>query len=153
TERIQMGRPIREHPMIAEMLVDMETTLAGLRALATEASLLQDLATRGKDDVAARDLRELTPLVKWYGSEEIVRVCRNTLQIYGGYGVVTEYDVERHMRDALILPIYEGTSQIQSLMAVRDLMRAVLRDPRSLVRGGASRLLARAYLGGDYAVA
>ena len=152
-ERVQMGRPIREHPMIAEMLVDMETTLAGLRALATEASTLQDLATRGKDERAARDLRELTPLVKWYGSEEIVRVCRNTLQIYGGYGVVTEYDVERHMRDALILPIYEGTSQIQSLMAVRDLMRSVLRDPAGLVRGGPTRLLASAGLGGDYAVA
>ncbi|HYK97939.1 MAG TPA: acyl-CoA dehydrogenase family protein [Candidatus Acidoferrales bacterium] len=153
TERVQMGRPIREHPMIAEMLIDMETTLAGLRALATEASTLQDLSTRGKDERAGRDLRELTPLVKWYGSEEIVRVCRNTLQIFGGYGVVTEYGVERHMRDALILPIYEGTSQIQSLMAVRDLMRIVLRDPRSLVGGGPSRMLARAPLGGDYAVA
>ena len=153
SERVQSGRPIREHPMIAEMLMDMETTLAGLRALATEASTLQDLATRGKDERAARDLREITPLVKWYGSEEIVRVCRNTLQIYGGYGVVTEYDVERHMRDALILPIYEGTSQIQSLMAVRDLMRTVLRAPAALVRGGPTRLLAKADLGGDYAVA
>src|SRR5207248_1842755 len=130
TERVQMGRPIREHPMIAEMLLDMETTIAGLRALATEASTLQDLAIRGKDERAARELRELTPLVKWYGSEEVVGVCRDTLQIYGGYGVVTEYDVERHMRDALILPIYEGTSQIQSLMAVRDLMRTVRRGGR-----------------------
>src|SRR5438067_371829 len=152
-ERVQMGRPIREHPMIAEMLLDMETTIAGLRALATEASTLQDLAIRGKDERAARELRELTPLVKWYGSEEIVGVCRDTLQIYGGYGVVTEYDVERHMRDALILPIYEGTSQIQSLMAVRDLMRTVLRDPAVLVRGGPTPLLARASVGGDFAVA
>ena len=153
SERVQMGRPIREHPMIAEMLIDMETTVAGLRAIATEASTLQDLAIRGKDEHAARQLRELTPLVKWYGSEEIVRVCRDTLQIYGGYGVVSEYDVERHMRDALILPIYEGTSQIQSLMAVRDLMRSVLRDPGRLLRGGPTPMLARADLGGDYAVA
>jgi len=153
SERRQNGRPIREHPMIAEMLMDMETTIAGLRAIATEASTLQDLSTRGRDERAARDLRELTPLVKWYGSEEIVRVARNTLQIYGGYGVVTEYDVERHMRDALILPIYEGTSQIQSLMAVRDLMRTILRSPAALVRGGPTRLLANAGIGGDYAVA
>ncbi len=89
-------------------------------------------------------LRELTPLVKWYGSEEVIRVCRGALQIFGGYGVVTEYEVERHMRDALILPIYEGTSQIQSLMAVRDLVRAVLRNPASLVRGGPTPWLARA---------
>ncbi len=152
-ERVQMGRPIREHPMIAEMLLDMETTIAGLRALATEASLLQDEVAFAKDEKAARRLRELTPLVKWYGSEEVIGVCRNTMQIYGGYGVVTEYEVERHMRNALILPIYEGTSQIQALMAVRDLMRGILRDPARLVRGGPTPTLARAGVGGDYAVA
>jgi hypothetical protein len=145
--RVQSGRPIREHPMIAEMLMDMETTLAGLRALAAEASTLQDRVARG-DERAMRQLREVTPLVKWYGSEEIIRVCRSAMQIFGGYGVVTEYEVERHMRDALILPIYEGTSQIQSLMAVRDLLRVVLRTPASLVRGGPTPTLARAKLAG-----
>ncbi len=148
-ERIQSGRPIREHPMVAEMLLDMETTIAGLRALTTEASTLQDRVTYGKDERAARRLREITPLVKWYGSEEIIRVCRSALQIFGGYGVVTEYEVERHMRDALILPIYEGTSQIQSLMAVRDLMRVILRSPAALVRGGPTPTLARAKLAGQ----
>jgi alkylation response protein AidB-like acyl-CoA dehydrogenase len=148
-ERVQMGRPIREHPMVAEMLLDMETTVAGLRALATEASTLQDLVTHAKDERAARRLRELTPLVKWYGSEEIIRVCRSALQIFGGYGVVTEYEIERHMRDALILPIYEGTSQIQSLMAVRDLIRVILRSPASLLRGGPTPTLARAKFSGD----
>jgi alkylation response protein AidB-like acyl-CoA dehydrogenase len=146
-ERVQSGRPIREHPMIAELLLDMETTLAGLRALAAEASTLQDRVARG-DERAMRQLREITPLVKWYGSEEIIRVCRSAMQIFGGYGVVTEYEVERHMRDALILPIYEGTSQIQSLMAVRDLLRVVLRTPASLVRGGPTPTLARAKLAG-----
>ncbi len=147
-ERVQMGRPIREHPMIAEMLLDMETTLAGLRALSTEASTLQDQATHGKDERATRRLREITPLVKWYGSEEIIRVCRSAMQIFGGYGVVNEYEVERHMRDALILPIYEGTSQIQSLMAVRDLMRVILRDPRALLRSGPTAMLGRAKFDG-----
>jgi hypothetical protein len=94
-------------------------------------------------------LREITPLVKWYGAEEMIRLCRSALQIYGGYGVVTEYDVERHMRDSLILPIYEGTSQIQSLMAVRDLMRSLLRQPMSVLSGGPSRTLARAKFAGD----
>jgi alkylation response protein AidB-like acyl-CoA dehydrogenase len=153
-ERVQSGRPIREHPMVAEMLLDMDVTIAGLRALAMEASTLQDHVAHGKDERAARRLREITPLVKWYGSEEIIRVCRNALQIFGGYGVVTEYEVERHMRDALILPIYEGTSQIQSLMAVRDLMRVLLRAPATLVRGGPTPLLANAKVAagarGDY---
>jgi alkylation response protein AidB-like acyl-CoA dehydrogenase len=155
--RVQSGRPIREHPMIAELLLDMETTIAGLRAILTEAATLQDQVTHGKDERAARMLRELTPLVKWYGSEEVIRVCRGTLQIFGGYGVVTEYEVERHMRDALILPIYEGTSQIQSLMAVRDLMRLVLRDPARLLRGGPTSWLGRVRFAGargrDFAAA
>src|SRR4051812_14022042 len=148
-ERVQSGRPIREHPMIAELLLDMETTIAGLRAILTEAATLQDQVTHGSDESAARSLRELTPLVKWYGSEEVVRVCRGTLQIFGGYGVVTEYEVERHMRDALILPIYEGTSQIQSLMAVRDLMRVILRRPAALLRGGPTSWLGRAKFSGS----
>ena len=151
--RVQMGKPIREHPMVAEMLLDMETTIAGLRALTLEAALLEDEVAFARDERAAHRLRELTPLVKWYGSEEIVRVCRMALQVFGGYGVVTEYDVERHLRDALILTIYEGTSQIQSLMAVRDLMRGLLRSPQALVRGGPTPMLANSKIGGDYAVA
>src|SRR6266545_7883941 len=147
--RVQMGRPIREHPMIAEMLLEMETTVAGLRALVVEAAALQDAVMHSTDDRTAWRLRELTPLVKWYGAEEAVHTCRRALQIFGGYGVVTEYDVERHMRDALITPIYEGTSQIQSLMAVRDLMRSLLRRPQSLLSGGPSATLSRARFDGD----
>src|SRR5258706_7999466 len=146
--RVQMDKPIREHPMIAEMLLEMETTVAGLRALIVEAAALQDAVMHGADEGTAWRLRELTPLVKWYGSEEAVHTCRRALQIFGGYGVVTEYDVERHMRDALITPIYEGTSQIQSLMAVRDLMRSLLRKPQSLLSGGPSATLARAKFDG-----
>jgi alkylation response protein AidB-like acyl-CoA dehydrogenase len=147
--RVQMDRPIREHPMIAEMLLEMETTVAGLRALIVEAAGLQDAVMHGGDEATSWRLRELTPLVKWYGSEEAVHTCRRALQIFGGYGVVTEYDVERHMRDALITPIYEGTSQIQSLMAVRDLMRSLLRSPQSLVSRGPSATLARANFDGQ----
>ena len=147
--RVQMGKPIREHPMVAEMLLDMETTVIGARALAYEAAVLQDLALFGRDEQAARDLRELTPLVKWYGTEGAVRVCRLALQIHGGVGVVDEYDVGRFMRDSLITPIYEGTSQIQSLMAVKDLMKWSLRRPATLVMRGPSRLLARASLAGS----
>lgn len=156
-QRVQMGKPIREHPMVADMLLEMRTTVAGARALAYEAAALQDLVLFANDQRAARDLRELTPLVKWYGTEGAVRVCRLALQVHGGYGVVDEYDVGRYMRDSLITPIYEGTSQIQSLMAVKDLMKWTLQRPASLLRGGPSRLLARASfdgrIGGDLAAA
>lgn len=157
SERAQMGKPIREHPMIAEMLLDMATIVSGARTLAYEAAVFQDLALFGKDERAARDLRELTPLVKWYCSEGAVRVCRLALQIHGGVGVVDEYEVGRYMRDSLILPIYEGTSQIQSLMAVKDLMKATLRRPATLVGKGPSRMLAGASfdgrLGADFGAA
>ncbi|HKC90575.1 MAG TPA: acyl-CoA dehydrogenase family protein, partial [Candidatus Limnocylindria bacterium] len=157
TQRVQMGKPIREHPMVAEMLLDMETTVTGARALAYTAAVLQDLVLFGHDEQAARDLRELTPLVKWYGTEGAVRVCRLALQIHGGVGVVDEYDVGRFMRDSLITPIYEGTSQIQSLMAVKDLFKATMRRRGSLLRRGPSRLLADASfdgrVGSDFAAA
>jgi hypothetical protein len=156
-QRVQMGKPIREHPMVADMLLEMRTVVSGARALAYEAAVLQDLVAFGGDQRAARDLRELTPLVKWYGTEGAVRVCRVALQIHGGYGVVDEYDVGRYMRDSLITPIYEGTSQIQSLMAVKDLMKWTMQRPATLVRNGPSRLLADAsfdgQIGGDYATA
>ena len=163
-QRIQMGKPIREHPLVAEMLLDMETTVVGLRALWMEAAVAYDLvqgfsqrlrtlsevdperpALEARRRRIERYLRELTPLVKYFGSEEAIRVARTGMQVFGGYGVVKDYDVERFLRDSLILPIYEGTSQIQSLMATKDLLKAVMRDPRSLVvPGGHSEWLADA---------
>jgi alkylation response protein AidB-like acyl-CoA dehydrogenase len=163
-QRVQMGKPIREHPLVAEMLLDMETTVAGLRALWMETAVAYDLVQGFLKQLRAMSevdperpalearmrriegyLRELTPLVKYFGSEEAIRVARSGMQVFGGYGVVKDYEVERFLRDSLILPIYEGTSQIQSLMATKDLLKVVMRDPRSLfVPGGHSPWLASA---------
>lgn len=167
-ERVQMGKPIREHPLVADMLLDMEATVAALRALAYEATWMYDLTEGLRREVESlpetdprrdklerklkrnsRYLRELTPLVKWFGAEEVIRVCRMAMQIYGGYGVIKEYDVERIMRDSLILPIYEGTSQIQSLMATKDLLKAALSKPTALVGGTISPSLAAASFPGE----
>jgi alkylation response protein AidB-like acyl-CoA dehydrogenase len=168
-QRVQMGKPIREHPLVAEMLLDMQTTVAGLRALWMECAVTYDLVqgidrrlrTLSEVDperpvLEARlrrlsgYLRELTPLVKYYGAEEAIRVARTGMQIFGGYGVVKDYEVERFLRDSLILPIYEGTSQIQALMATKDLLKSVMRRPAALLApGGHSAWLARAQIGGD----
>jgi alkylation response protein AidB-like acyl-CoA dehydrogenase len=165
-QRVQMGKPIREHPLVADILLDMETTVAGLRALWLEAAVAYDLVQgldRQLHDLAEVDprrpaiearkarleryLRELTPLVKYLGAEEAIRVARLGMQVFGGYGVIKEYDVERFLRDSLILPIYEGTSQIQALMATKDLLKAVLRNPKVLlIPGGHSPWLSRARL-------
>jgi alkylation response protein AidB-like acyl-CoA dehydrogenase len=167
-QRVQMGKPIREHPLVAEMLLDMETTVEGLRALWMEAAVAYDLVQgflkqlHGMSEVdperpalEARKrriehyLRELTPLVKYFGSEEAIRVARTGMQVFGGYGVVKDYEVERFLRDSLILPIYEGTSQIQSLMVTKDVLKAALRDPRALLAsGGPSPWLGHAHLEG-----
>ena len=82
-------------------------------------------AARGELAALKRALRDRTPLVKWFGSERALWVTRTAVQVHGGYGVVQDYDVERHYRDALILPIYEGTSQIQALMSLKDQARWV----------------------------
>ena len=168
-QRVQMNKPIREHPLVAEMLLDMETSVAGMRALWMEAAVAYDLVQgierrlHGLSEVdperptlearkrrLERYLRELTPLVKYYGAEEAIRVARTGMQVFGGYGVVKDYEVERFLRDSLILPIYEGTSQIQSLMATKDLLKVVMRDPRALlVPGGHSPWLAGASFDGD----
>src|SRR5260370_22399827 len=147
-QRVQRHKPMREHPLVAEMLLDMETTVAGLRALWMEAAVAYDLVQgldrrlRGLSEVdperpalearkrrLERYLRELTPLVKYFGAEEAIRVARTGMQVFGGYGVVKDYEGERFLRDSLILPIYEGTSQIQALMATKDLLKTVMRDP------------------------
>jgi hypothetical protein len=151
-QRVQMGKPIREHPLVAEMLLDMQTTTAGLRGLWMEAAVAYDLvagfqrqldmlsevdpqrpALEARQRRISRYLRDLTPLVKYFGAEEAIRVARTGMQVFGGYGVVKDYEVERFLRDSLILPIYEGTSQIQALMATKDLLKSVLRNPRSLL--------------------
>jgi hypothetical protein len=149
------------------MLLDMHTTVAGLRALWMEAAVAYDLvqgiehrlhnlsevdperaALEARQRRLGRYLRELTPLVKYYGSEEAIRVARTGMQVFGGYGVVKDYDVERFLRDSLILPIYEGTSQIQALMATKDLLKALARHPvAALAPGGHSEWLASAHLG------
>jgi hypothetical protein len=123
----------------------MEADVAALRALLYRCTQLQDRVLgleRGSPGPAAaelpalrRALRDRTPLVKWFGSERVIRVTRSAVQVHGGYGVMRDYDVERHYRDALILPIYEGTSQIQALMSLKDQARWALERPWRLLTG------------------
>ncbi|HEX6737556.1 MAG TPA: acyl-CoA dehydrogenase family protein, partial [Vicinamibacteria bacterium] len=143
--RVQMGKAIARHELVADLLLDMEAEVAALRALVYRCTALQDrllAAERKPGAVPARQveawkraLRERTPLVKWLGSERTLWVARSAVQVHGGYGVVQEYDVERHYRDALILPIYEGTSQIQALMSLKDQIKWSLARPWSLLGG------------------
>lgn len=163
-ERRTMGKPIEQHELIAEKLLDMETWVAGLRALAYEAvnaveiSQRLDLRLRSappSDPVElakmqarfkrlSRKARRLTPLLKYMASEKAVEIARDAMQIHGGMGYIDETGVHKLLRDALVMPVYEGTSQIQALMATKDHLLWAARDPAGFLRRGArSRLLAR----------
>ncbi|HLA76037.1 MAG TPA: acyl-CoA dehydrogenase family protein, partial [Vicinamibacteria bacterium] len=143
--RVQMGRPIARHELLADLLFDMEVEVAALRALIYRTSALYDRVLgleRPKAEARPAELaalrhqvRELTPVVKWFGSERTLWVTRAAVQVHGGYGVMAEYDVERHYRNALVLPIYEGTSQIQALMSLKDQMKWALSKPWRLLGG------------------
>jgi alkylation response protein AidB-like acyl-CoA dehydrogenase len=154
-ERPSMGKTIDRHEMIADYLDDMRTSIQGLRAMAMAAGvheetaqkiqLVLDHAARADIEVDEVDLRRrledhkaqarrLTPLLKYQAAEKAVEMSRLCVQIHGGNGYMAEYPAERHLRDALVMPIYEGTSQIQSLMAMKDTLGGVMRAPQEFVK-------------------
>ena len=145
--RVQMGRPIARHELVADILLDMEAELQAMRALVLRCAQLHDRIiglTRRRSAGEARELeplkralRDRTPLVKWFGAERTLWITRAAVQVHGGYGVVQEYQVERHYRDALILPIYEGTSQMQALMSLKDQVKWAFARPWRLFTGPA----------------
>ncbi len=152
-ERPSMGKTIDRHEMVADYLDEMETDIQGLRALAMYGGFHEELAQRNRlardffattdaerrtFDEAARlhsaKARRVTPLAKYLGAEKAVEIARKGVQIHGGVGYTREYGAEKLLRDAMVLPIYEGTSQIQALMAMKDALGAVLKNPQDFVR-------------------
>ncbi len=137
--RKQFGGPIERLPAVAEMLTDMKLQLEAARALTYETSRVCDLENNNqrvlefapptdKDEAKARkqfgkQLKRLngmlTPMAKYYASEMCNRVASMALQVLGGSGYMQDYPAERYLRDARITNIYEGTSQLQIVAAVR----------------------------------
>ena len=112
-ERQQFGRPIGTFQGVAFMIADMATELEAARALVYRAAWLKD---QGRDySVAAAQ-------AKLYASEVSSRVTNAAIQVHGGYGYITEYKVERYLRDAKLTEIGEGTSEIQRLVIARKLL-------------------------------
>ena len=147
-ERPSMGKTIDQHEMIAEMLDEMESDILGMRALAVKAAHNEELARRAA--IACKALpesdprrarfdaeqkrrtwasRKATPLLKYVTSEKAVEMARRNIQIHGGSGYMREYGAEKLLRDSLVLPIYEGTSQIQCLMAMKDNLLPLFKKP------------------------
>ena len=114
-ERRQFGRPIAQFQAIAFMLADMATEVEAARQLVYHAAELMD----AHSDEATM----ACSIAKYYAAEAANRVAYKAVQIHGGYGFINEYKVERMYRDARIVPIYEGTSQVQQLVISGKLLK------------------------------
>lgn len=113
-ERQSFGKYLREHQAIQFMLADMATELDAARLLVLRAALLKDKGVRHSSESA---------MAKLYASEMASRVANKALQIFGGMGYSKELDAERHVRDARITEIYEGTSEIQRIVISANLLK------------------------------
>ncbi len=111
-ERVQFGVPIIEHQSIANLLADMQTQINAARLL-----ILQAASMRERSEPCLSEASQ----AKLFASEMAEAVCSKAIQIYGGYGYLEDYPVERFYRDARITQIYEGTSEVQRLVIARAL--------------------------------
>jgi alkylation response protein AidB-like acyl-CoA dehydrogenase len=155
-ERKSMGKSIDKHEMIADYLDEMRTDVQALRALCVHGAFHEELAqkkllivkyanisdtekTKLEREVVRhkREARRVTPLLKYFGAEKAVEASRRCVQIHGGVGYTKDYGAEKLLRDAMVMPIYEGTSQIQALMAMKDTLGGILKNPQRFVRRGA----------------
>jgi len=153
SERSSMGKTIDQHEIIADYLEGMKTDIQGVRALAVTAGFHEEMAQKLALVLKFSDLGELdrkeierqmkshqrksrriTPILKYLGAEKAVEHARMALQIHGGNGYMKDYLPEKLLRDALVMPIYEGTSQIQALMAMKDALGVIIKNPRAFVR-------------------
>ncbi|HEX7068378.1 MAG TPA: acyl-CoA dehydrogenase [Candidatus Limnocylindria bacterium] len=112
-ERKQFGRPIGEFQGVAFKIADMATTIDAARLMTYRAAWLKD---RGKPYTTE------AAMAKLYASEVARDVTNDAVQVHGGYGYVTEYKVERYLRDAKLTEIGEGTSEIQRMVIARNLL-------------------------------
>jgi len=114
-ERVQFGKPIASFQAIQFKLADMATELEAAELLLLKAAWMED------NDM---DYEKESAMAKMYASDVAMRAAIEGVQIFGGYGYCKEYPAERHMRDAKICQIYEGTNEIQRVVIARKLLGA-----------------------------
>jgi len=113
-QREQFGRPIYAHQALQFMLVDMAIKIEAARGLVWKACWMLDQGQRATKEGA---------MAKCFAGDTAMQVAVDAVQVMGGYGYMREYPVEKLVRDAKILQIYEGTNQIQRLVIARELVR------------------------------
>ena len=115
SDRVQFGKPLAQFQLIQGMLAECEAEALASRSMIERVSKM-------KDD--GLPVTKETACCKYFTTEALGRIADRVLQIHGGYGYIKEYPVERLYRDARILRIYEGTSQIQQLVIAREMLKA-----------------------------
>jgi alkylation response protein AidB-like acyl-CoA dehydrogenase len=113
-KRIQFGVPIAQHQAVQFMLADMAKDIEGARLLIWKAAWLADQSARNSKEAA---------MAKALASDVAMRVTTDAVQIYGGMGYTKWHPVEKLMRDAKVIQIYEGTAQIMRLVIARQLLQ------------------------------
>jgi alkylation response protein AidB-like acyl-CoA dehydrogenase len=147
-ERVQFGVPIRELTAVGSMLADMKVLVETARALLYETSILVDVKDglehqlEQAEGLSPEEFKALkaevkkytkyavlyTPLAKAYCTEAANKIAYDSLQIHGGSGYMRDFAVERHLRDARITNIYEGTTQLQVVAARGGVLSGVLSE-------------------------
>jgi butyryl-CoA dehydrogenase len=113
-ERRQFDRLIGEFDAIREMLANMAVEVATSRLLVYQASWLRD---QGRPHIKEASL------AKWHASEAATRCAHLAIQVHGGYGYLSEFNVERYWRDARITEIYEGTTEVQKMVVAAQVLK------------------------------
>jgi alkylation response protein AidB-like acyl-CoA dehydrogenase len=117
-ERKQFGKAISSFQGVQFMLADMATQVEAARALTYQAARTID--------AGARNVAKISSMAKVFASDVAMKVTTDAVQVFGGYGYMKEYPVEKMMRDAKITQIYEGTNQIQREVIALQLVKESL---------------------------
>ena len=115
-ERSAFGKPINKFQSIGFKLADMATKIEASKLLVYHAAWMKD---------QGMDITKEAAMAKLFASETAMEVTTEAIQVHGGYGYVREYDVERFFRDAKVLEIGEGTSEIQRLIISREILKDI----------------------------
>lgn len=113
-QRVQFGYPIKEYQAIQWYLADMATDIQAARMMTYYAAYLKD---SGKPYIKE------AAMAKLFASEKCMRICKDAVQIHGAYGYMKDYPVEKYFRDAKVIEIYEGPSEIQRIIISKQVLK------------------------------
>ena len=113
-ERVQFGMPVAMNQGVSFLVADMATEIEAARLLTWQAAWMIDAGW-------GRKATKFSSFAKLFAADTAMKVTTNAVQVYGGYGYMKEYPVEKLMRDAKLFQIYEGTSQIQRLVIAKEI--------------------------------